>query len=434
MSDELDPLITRCPNCDTRFRVNETQLQAALGQVRCGACLTVFDGTSYLLSDGELISGEAEDVDALLTEIDAQEQSLDHPTDEPEFAPAPATEVEPMVAELADRVETADMELEELEAQLLAELRGESVPQRRVAAAAGENAVAADAQPSSPYQPAPAALPLSTEQGEATATEQSEDPVDEALDDLLAANQAQGGVLPPKAAEPARGRVSEPTEEPAEEPVTEADDARDEDDEPFAQNIDAEPDLLDEQPWLANERSSTQIPHVDIPPELLEDEPVKRTWPTWTLLVLAVIALPAQVLWYQFEDWSKDTTLRPIYVQACAVFGCELPVQRNVGLIIARNSVLRDHPEVADALIYDALLINQAEFKQPFPLVELTLTTIGGHLVASRRFKPTEYLSGEVGPDQTMVPDTPVHISLAIKDPGEAPLNFRVRFLPFDQR
>ena len=46
MSEEnLDPLITECPNCDTRFRVTESQLQIAGGRVRCGACLVVFDGT-----------------------------------------------------------------------------------------------------------------------------------------------------------------------------------------------------------------------------------------------------------------------------------------------------------------------------------------------------------------------------------------------------
>ena len=50
--DELEPLITECPNCRTRFRVTETQLQVAGGRVRCGACLTVFHGVDHLLWDG----------------------------------------------------------------------------------------------------------------------------------------------------------------------------------------------------------------------------------------------------------------------------------------------------------------------------------------------------------------------------------------------
>ncbi|HXF65563.1 MAG TPA: MJ0042-type zinc finger domain-containing protein, partial [Burkholderiales bacterium] len=41
-------MITRCPSCHTAFRVTPRELQARGGQVRCGRCLTVFDGFSTL--------------------------------------------------------------------------------------------------------------------------------------------------------------------------------------------------------------------------------------------------------------------------------------------------------------------------------------------------------------------------------------------------
>ncbi len=37
-------MATRCPGCETVFRVTPQQLQAHGGQVRCGRCMTVFDG------------------------------------------------------------------------------------------------------------------------------------------------------------------------------------------------------------------------------------------------------------------------------------------------------------------------------------------------------------------------------------------------------
>lgn len=37
-------MTTRCPSCNTLFRVTPPQLQAHYGQVRCGRCMTVFDG------------------------------------------------------------------------------------------------------------------------------------------------------------------------------------------------------------------------------------------------------------------------------------------------------------------------------------------------------------------------------------------------------
>ena len=41
--------ITRCPRCQTSFRVTGVQLNAAGGAVRCGSCLEVFQASAYLL-------------------------------------------------------------------------------------------------------------------------------------------------------------------------------------------------------------------------------------------------------------------------------------------------------------------------------------------------------------------------------------------------
>lgn len=41
-------MITRCPTCNTAFRVTEAQLSARGGQVRCGACTHVFDASASL--------------------------------------------------------------------------------------------------------------------------------------------------------------------------------------------------------------------------------------------------------------------------------------------------------------------------------------------------------------------------------------------------
>ena len=41
-------LYTRCPNCDTTFRVTTQQLQVSGGQVRCGHCDSIFDAFATL--------------------------------------------------------------------------------------------------------------------------------------------------------------------------------------------------------------------------------------------------------------------------------------------------------------------------------------------------------------------------------------------------
>ncbi|TVP54317.1 MAG: DUF3426 domain-containing protein, partial [Halomonadaceae bacterium] len=42
---------TRCPQCNTRFRVTEAQLAVAKGKVRCGQCRTVFNALEHLLEE-----------------------------------------------------------------------------------------------------------------------------------------------------------------------------------------------------------------------------------------------------------------------------------------------------------------------------------------------------------------------------------------------
>jgi predicted Zn finger-like uncharacterized protein len=50
-------LTTRCPHCDTAFRVYTEQLAARQGKVRCGACGNVFDAYETLeREDGEVLA------------------------------------------------------------------------------------------------------------------------------------------------------------------------------------------------------------------------------------------------------------------------------------------------------------------------------------------------------------------------------------------
>jgi hypothetical protein len=60
-------------------------------------------------------------------------------------------------------------------------------------------------------------------------------------------------------------------------------------------------------------------------------------------------------------------------------------------------------------------------FAQPFPLLELRFADLNGQLIASRRFKPSEYLSGELAGRGEMPSQTPIHIALDILDPGRRP-------------
>jgi hypothetical protein len=167
---------------------------------------------------------------------------------------------------------------------------------------------------------------------------------------------------------------------------------------------------------------------LSLEPVLGEEPPRRRRWWMPFAILLAIVGLAGQILWFQFDEWSVDLRWRPVYAEICARVGCRLPVMRALESIQSRNLVVRSHPNVAGALLVDALIINEAPFPQPFPLIELRFSSLTGSLVAGRRFKPSEYLSGELAGADTMQPNTPIHIALEIDDPGPDAVNYVMVF------
>ena len=156
--------------------------------------------------------------------------------------------------------------------------------------------------------------------------------------------------------------------------------------------------------------------------------PEPRRWWVGLVMLVGILVLAGQVFWYQFESWGRDPTLRPVYAFVCDAVGCELPVLRDLKLLETQQLLVRSHPELADALVVDAVIVNEAHFAQPFPELELRFTTIDGTLVAGRRFKPEEYLAGELAGETMMAPRTPVRLALEITDPGGDAVNYFLSF------
>jgi hypothetical protein len=131
---------------------------------------------------------------------------------------------------------------------------------------------------------------------------------------------------------------------------------------------------------------------------------------------------------YHFNELARQDQYRPWFEQLCPAVGCQLPSKVDITQIKSSNLVVRSHPEFSGALVVDAILYNRAAFSQPFPLLEMRFADINGQLLASRRFKPSEYLAGELAGNAEMPPQTPIHISLDILDPGTRAVNYSLSF------
>ena len=65
--------ITRCPNCETSFRLTEEQLRMANGSVRCGSCLTVFQADLHVESE---VAEQMEKSTALQSELSGESEDF----------------------------------------------------------------------------------------------------------------------------------------------------------------------------------------------------------------------------------------------------------------------------------------------------------------------------------------------------------------------
>lgn len=148
------------------------------------------------------------------------------------------------------------------------------------------------------------------------------------------------------------------------------------------------------------------------------------------LCLLAIATLVGQYAYYNRVELSANPDLRPHLKQICEIFNCTLPSQSDVSLIKGSNLVVRSHSMEKGALVIDAILHNRAEFVQPFPVVELIFEDRNNKLIASRRFKPIEYIHNEALDLKEMPPNTPIRFTLEILDPGSEAVNYQIRFHP----
>ncbi len=90
-------MLTRCPACDTAFRVSAEQLMAKQGKVRCGRCRHVFDALTALLDEEGPATEERTGLPAAAPPPPAEAPQAEHAVEPETTAAEPeATAAEPL--------------------------------------------------------------------------------------------------------------------------------------------------------------------------------------------------------------------------------------------------------------------------------------------------------------------------------------------------
>jgi len=146
------------------------------------------------------------------------------------------------------------------------------------------------------------------------------------------------------------------------------------------------------------------------------------------IVVLILGLLGQSVLFRSYQLANQMPSLSPLLTSLCSNLPCRYSGSIDTTKIEVRNRDMRSHPSQKNALLVSTAIVNNAPFDQPYPILAVKLFDLSGHTVATRYFKPEEYLEGLYSKFLLMESGTPVHITLAVLDPGDDAVNFEITF------
>lgn len=413
-------LYTRCPTCSTAFKVTDELLAIAGGKVRCGACLAIFQASDYMLEPAKKArTTESEDnlaqerTDTSISEFLQQKSEMNQPEpeavqpeDDSEVAKSESTafseeyfhneaDVEASEEELKESLEfealeeeimqTPEVEEPQLSFEEEFDIEGDAVNQQE-----------------------------SSLQNEFELVEPDLE-VDDAIDDEINDSEDFGSSF-----EIEPGNQNNFNEENAlafdeyDANETDMDDFGNESE--LAEQINAQiedvksdPDPLDEfNEIVENHRSG-------IRPKLI----------IAAVTLFLIIAL--------FQIWSNrqaiawSDTWGPMMKTACNALPCKLKPKRAINQIKLLQRQVSPHQEKEKTLDIKVLLVNQANFAQPYPVIKIAFSDKNGKEVAVKRFKPSNYLRNG-SKNELMPQNAEVHIQFDTKTPHPDALGFEFIF------
>ncbi len=149
-------------------------------------------------------------------------------------------------------------------------------------------------------------------------------------------------------------------------------------------------------------------------------------------LVFACVALTftlaAQLAWAERTSLVKIPATASLMHSVCSVLGCQVPAARDLKQLELTSRDIRRHPSVSGALLISATVHNKADFRQPWPIVSITLSNLDDHKVAMRRFRPAQYLHNAATRKDGLAPGASAALVFEVADPGQSAVAFEFSF------
>ena len=120
------------------------------------------------------------------------------------------------------------------------------------------------------------------------------------------------------------------------------------------------------------------------------EQPKQNTSRYWILSLIGLsVLLFAQIYYFESYQLSQNPALRPWLNKFCQLASCTLPPYKNPAEISIVSSSIKQ--QNTRHTVFKIALVNQAEFPQPYPAIQLSLFDYTGQAFAERVFSADNY-------------------------------------------
>jgi len=436
-------LATRCPHCQTTFRVANDQLKLHAGLVRCGSCQQTFNGVEHLIplettkaTAGAARSNQATPAPEANTqskpaEVRAETQTT-HQTPAQE---QPSAEIE----NLGEHTEALDESFPILPPDEDDHHAGPAHSDKLVSHGAEVSEQAEQlSETRTPERDVPEeVLPDSAASLDFDLGEEENDP---SIHATPPANLATRAKLDTKAALLDSTDAAWSVTDTAEHPDPEIDRANATDDE--LASLRFTPDATDEEPRepYIGEAEAALAQHAALSEDSVSDaaeDVITEDKPDFVLkaereqkrgrflrvamLLSCLILLPALLLQlayiFRVQISANFPEVRPLLVQACGVIHCQISLPAQIEHITLESNELESPPPDAKAFTLTMQLQNNGTTVQTWPHVELVLNDEKDKAVLQKAFAPADYLSDKNALSKGFAPKSQQNIKLYFELP-----------------
>lgn len=137
-------------------------------------------------------------------------------------------------------------------------------------------------------------------------------------------------------------------------------------------------------------------------------------WLIFFCLILLSLAGLQSIYALRTQISANYPQFKPLLIQACATLKCQIPLPKNLELLSIDDSDMQEDETHENVIKFTSLLINNANYPQAYPNIELTLTTTDDQPVLRRLIQPSEYLKSNADAATGIGARVEVRVNLAI--------------------